>query len=400
MKIFAKNIPRGSSEVSMLAIVETLVACALAIYLTQHPKWMAWLALYICLAPLLLLRTKASVRLGLAWFARAASVLGSKADVLENRVGGLNIKFFPPIIFFIGVLFFYTSLPLLALPVKAFATFLSFRRRPLSCFQRIPANWVKQVSQTDSTLMPELLPGIRALLRTERVEEIALIGGPDIIIRNIKSEEDFKVRLIMTFVSLPLLILPLAIGLLYRWSLKATAVVWMPLAYLLHGVFRKRDSLEWRVKDFMKGPLALFLLVYSGCVLFFNALLPFVLRSKYLDAAAWLKAKLFPEALMRYYLLAPTPEAPQVLVVQAWHLAGLVSAAITLGLYFWASTLRNQLDSDGFSGEADKQNTLRKIKAVLATRAVLTTYTMACGIVAFAKAAEWKWAQFTVQFLP
>jgi len=58
MKLFANDIPRGSSEVSLLAVVETLAACALALYLTQHPKWMAWLALYICLAPLLLLRTR------------------------------------------------------------------------------------------------------------------------------------------------------------------------------------------------------------------------------------------------------------------------------------------------------------------------------------------------------
>ena len=52
-----------------------------------------------------------------------------------------------------------------------------------------------------------------------------------------------------------------------------------------------------------------------------------------------------------------------MLVVQAWHLAGLVSVAITPGLYFWAGTLRNQLESDGFSGEADKRSTLRNIKA-------------------------------------
>jgi len=115
------------------------------------------------------------------------------------------------------------------------------------------------------------------------------------------------IRLVSAIIFSPLLILPFAFGLLYRWSLKATAVVWLPLAYLLHGVFRKRDPVNWRVKDFMKGPLSMLLLAYSGCVIFFNALLPFVFRPNYLEATAWLKAKLVPEALMRYDLPAPTP---------------------------------------------------------------------------------------------
>jgi hypothetical protein len=64
-----ESVARG--EVSILAIVETLLAMALAFYLSRHFNTLRWLAVAMCFSPLLLLRTEASARLGIAWFERS-----------------------------------------------------------------------------------------------------------------------------------------------------------------------------------------------------------------------------------------------------------------------------------------------------------------------------------------
>lgn len=289
-----------------------------------------------------------------------------------------------------------------AIPVKICATVVGIFRKPLSCLRNIPANWVKQVARTDTTLMPEMLPGVRAWVRTRRghgkITEV--IAGPDIVFKSSLRYTSRHSALFFTLFFFPILFLPFAFGLLYRWALKATALVWLPLVFFLHGAFRKHDSLAWRVADLMKGPLAVFLRCYAGCVLFLNGLLPLFLRTLYLDVTTWLQAKMFPDVLMRYFLLRPTAAVPQTLVVEAWHVAGLLSAAITLLLYVCAGSLCNRMDNGGFLNDEEKRSSLRKIQYTLAARAILTTYTIVCGVVAFAKAANWEWAQFTVRWLP
>ena len=63
-----ESVTKG--EVSVLAIVETLCAIALVFYLSSHFNTLRWLAIAMCVSPLLLLRTKLSTRLGLRWFNR------------------------------------------------------------------------------------------------------------------------------------------------------------------------------------------------------------------------------------------------------------------------------------------------------------------------------------------
>src|SRR5882672_1311429 len=55
-------------EVSVLAIVETLVAITLVTYLSAHLNTFRWLAVAMCVAPLLLLRTDESIQSGIKWW--------------------------------------------------------------------------------------------------------------------------------------------------------------------------------------------------------------------------------------------------------------------------------------------------------------------------------------------
>src|SRR3954451_17145523 len=61
-----ESVARG--EVSILAIIETLLAIALVFYLSAHCNTLRWLAVAMCVSPLLLLRTEESVRLGIKYW--------------------------------------------------------------------------------------------------------------------------------------------------------------------------------------------------------------------------------------------------------------------------------------------------------------------------------------------
>lgn len=64
MRLVSNNESVARGEISILALVETLVAIALVFYLSAHFNTLRWLAFAMCVSPLLLLRTDESVRLG------------------------------------------------------------------------------------------------------------------------------------------------------------------------------------------------------------------------------------------------------------------------------------------------------------------------------------------------
>src|SRR5687767_14545629 len=68
-----ESVARG--EVTVLAIVETLLAIALVFYLSKHFNTLRWLAVAMYVSPLLLLRTEESTRLGIEWWYRASNAI-------------------------------------------------------------------------------------------------------------------------------------------------------------------------------------------------------------------------------------------------------------------------------------------------------------------------------------
>lgn len=62
----AQTVHRG--DISVLAIVETIAATSLSLWVAIRYQTISHLVVGACVAPLLLLRTEQSVRLGLKWF--------------------------------------------------------------------------------------------------------------------------------------------------------------------------------------------------------------------------------------------------------------------------------------------------------------------------------------------
>src|SRR5882724_9849461 len=75
MRLTSNKESVAKGEVSILAIAETFLAIILVFYLSAHFNTLRWLAIAMCVSPLLLLRTEESTRLGIklfnSWIKRA-----------------------------------------------------------------------------------------------------------------------------------------------------------------------------------------------------------------------------------------------------------------------------------------------------------------------------------------
>nr|VFK51334.1 MAG: hypothetical protein BECKTC1821F_GA0114240_100151 [Candidatus Kentron sp. TC] len=119
------------------------------------------------------------------------------------------------------------SVWLRSLGVRVLATL----RHPWRGFQALPENWRRILLAVDSHHAPELAPGLSA-----RIEEFSLPG----IVEKIRVG-DWGDRL-MWISLIPIWFLP---GLLYRWSLKSTCWLYLPLIYLGGGLrWRPRTAKE------------------------------------------------------------------------------------------------------------------------------------------------------------
>lgn len=125
-----------------LALAQTLfiAGAAMGLLLKGSLFTSTWL-LFSALAPLLLLRSRYSIRLGLSWFNK---ILGKKY-LHHTRIINIPTKGF--------------SIGLAAIPLRFMAVLTGLLRRPLQSLRAIPANWRYLITGTDLTSQPEIMPG-------------------------------------------------------------------------------------------------------------------------------------------------------------------------------------------------------------------------------------------------
>ncbi len=274
------------NEPTLLAIAETLLAVAaywgIAWFFDTH----AHLLLSISVAPLLLLRSPESTEKGVRWFAAywndeteitpkdtpgrfwgivlLSGVIGAAcAYVLANTflvghegwalfVRAMAVGMAGWMIAFtiagavavavagagavekFAILFFGIPIAigvwLRSLTVRVLATL----RHPLRGLWALPGNWRRILWALDAHHAPELVPGLAAH------DDNALFSLPGIV-EEIRDGDWFD-RLVFSLF-LPIWFLP---GLLYRWSLKSTCWLYLPLIYLGGGLGRPHTPKEKR----------------------------------------------------------------------------------------------------------------------------------------------------------
>ena len=206
---------------SRLAAAETLGMTGLVTWAAHlGMATLVWSA--VALAPLLLLKTRASVTLGTRRFAWLMGVLGLKRD----REGVSRVSL-PGRVLLLG---------LGSVGIKMVTTPYTLWRHPKAAMKAMPGNLREQCLEIDVTCAPELVPGLERAY--DRRPQAAFLfndltrpyhkraGGFDYFVG------DWKRPTRATLASAPFLAVFFAVATLYRLYVKAAAIFYLPLLLL------------------------------------------------------------------------------------------------------------------------------------------------------------------------
>ena len=322
-----------AQQVSFLALIETMIAIALAVLFFVYTGSLVHIAVGSALAPFLLLQTPTSNRQSLRFVAIASRIaMGAMERLMPVRLFEKTTKTLDPekrfwtalgvvllaesyiVILSISLYLLMIASCIVAKPIIVLVNFL---RTPLTTASFIPENWRKVVLSTDSAMVPELVPGLddhpgaNAFLPLSI--RAVLYDTPNIT----------KTGQIVGFVLLgPFLYLP---AISYRWSLKATAIIWSPLLWAFRPLARHDDPLHF-AKEIIRLTKYRIARGYSAVIF-----LAFTLKLAVLLTWAQLEptSKLIPKwDVIAQYL---SPET-----IPLWHLAAVTNASLTWFVFFRA----------------------------------------------------------------
>ncbi len=174
----------------------------------------------------------------------------------------------------------------------------------------------------------------------------------------------------------------------YRYSLKATAIFYIPIIWILHDGFIDASKFQHKLEDILTAPFEKFKRWYSGFVILFLVIGPaalyFMFNQWWQQLTGWLKA-MHPAVLV---LLSPfLPTEPNGLNLRGWHLFRGVNAVLTFLLLFWADGKIRQIKR----GELQKTDgAVAILNLWLLVRGVLTFYIIGCTLFIIVTAMHWR----------
>jgi hypothetical protein len=364
MRLISNDESVARGEVSILAIIETLLAIALVFYLSTHFNTVRWLAIAMCVSPLLLLRTEESTRLGIKWWdwwmekvvKPTLGYTGSAIQELVGRsVGAVAMVLGPPMI-------------------RMCATVVGFVTQPGDSLGAIPRNWIRVVLATDSHHVPEVIPGHEEW-STSSWEETGWWFGIALIVLSW-----IVVLLAFCFFFLP--------AFFYRWSLKATSIIYAPLVFVAHSTFSEGADLRTKLELIKRGDLSR-IRVWYGVIAIAAFVVKLVFMMNLPGFAKWWNGHPILEFAAHY--VAPS-EIPK------WQLAELANSALAIGSMLFArhALLRYELQHP--LPEAPVKRVLGFVSGL---RWVLALCAIACTAYITMRAAQhWHWPALGEKWVP
>ena len=254
-------------QVSVLAIVETILAMAVAIGLGIWLNRWGYVFLASLVAPLLLLRTDESVQLGITLFKPDVEWVRRRLPMNEWHTG-----FSGPFLIQVRKVARFTILKMFlnglyvtawSISVRIAATLWTVARHPFHSLRAILVNWKEACLITDFTKELEFMPGLRFSSPGALFLFVGMPGPPapthtECLRQNLPIAP--RILAYTTMACLGVLALPFAVGCAvgaggslihmaawwYRFSLKSTAIVWLPLLYVATDV--AADPKTWSAK--------------------------------------------------------------------------------------------------------------------------------------------------------
>jgi hypothetical protein len=440
---------------SVLAIVETIAATLVALWISSRVEGMFFLSFSVCVAPFLLLRTEESTILGLKYlstiyhpvFRAHLLLLGflnkaykiSRGDrFLTKQFSILSLLAYITVI---AIVFIIASLTIVGLGImgiaaallaKVAATVRVFAANPIKSLTAIPSNWYRYALCTDAFALPEIIPGIEKAESVLGVELAGRLGGlkmRDILksVKNIFRYIEFDsnnqdkstihkiARIIVAMWIYPLVflfssalagtkIILYIIAMIYRYSLKSTSLAYYALVWAVRSKLMNDLPARVLVKDVLVAPLERLSRWYSWFVVIFLTLLPVIvfcaMYTKWMELRLWAQEHVGPHFNIRVItelnqLFIPINNSQ--IVINTWHITQFLTAAITIGLFFYAERVSRRLDEGLYAEDAAK--TTIGVAALL--RSVFGLWTTLCSAIIVARSVRWSdIPPFVIRFLP
>lgn len=310
MKFSCTPESSASGELTVLAILETVVAIVLSLLLISFLHSAAPIVVGAIIAPFLLLRTDASTTRAFAIFDSGFSKLIRFASFFERFYASLPDA---KVLALRSFSFTFVWLPLcgvLAVVAKIFATLLTLISSPRETLLAIPKNWVRIALATDCRHPPEFLPGSEsaadapASVQTFRWAEIR----DEILAR---TSRPLLQRFTIFAVRAP--------AILYRLFLKSSSLIYFPLIWV--------SDVPLTAKGILTYPLERVRRWYAFAILVVM-LSPMVISFPPVDKLPTARDR----AIITYML--PVHKGDW------WHLSRVLAVGITIAVYFYARTLR------------------------------------------------------------
>ena len=324
--------------ISALACIDTLIACGLSLWIAfQYDIWLH-IGIGALIAPLLLLRTPYSTEKGISWLDQ----ISNKAiNTIGDATGKLSSTLIPPIqsqsefiatalaliILIPTLVIIFVTLSLLIINIRVFATILGLLKHPVITISNIPTNWKRIALYTDFLHPPEIIPGLESKITAEKkykfLGDLLFSKYLKTIWENLK-EGDMGER-IVGLIALPFTLFLYIPSLIYRWSLKSTSVVYIPLIYLSQLSY-KPDTPGQRAEKILKQKLQLVWAI--GGVIICLTLIPILLATftnwptNYTIEGSWTRD------IMNFFTFVPAMER--------WNIARLTCAIITVLMFIIA----------------------------------------------------------------
>lgn len=231
------STPQSSvnGEVTRLAIAECLASIAVYVVIGVYVGTFKSLAWAVAVAPMMLLRTDNSVRLGLSLFKRFQ----------DWGVDWIDSTGEPSLI---RAMVMFIAWPAAAILIRLWSTISWAIRQPACALRQMPSNWIRQSLCTDLAHPPEILPGesgekdyyvfaaITEAVRERRTMSVARRVGTVLLL-------------------LPYLLVGYLPSLLYRLSFKATSLAYAPFVWVAQTTLLTQLSTKIRLERFTKGEL-------------------------------------------------------------------------------------------------------------------------------------------------
>jgi len=324
-----------NGEITLLAIIECLVAVAIYVFVAIHFQTFRYLAVAVCLAPLTLFRTDASVRWGITKY-KQISYFGEKLSSFWGMF------FIACVVALAGVLIRVTSMLLWAI------------RSPLDTLKSVPQNWLRQSFCTDLFYPVEFVPGERTMPREVPTFETLFLF--------LERDKKWSKRLGFIFLLSPFLCLGYLPSLFYRLSFKATSLAYAPFVWVARATLGSGDSVKLRLTQITKGELEKTRRWLSGLVAAALAA-KFALSRGWVDVAAVL-AK-FPSKRFVESLLVPH--------VWPWWVVTLgIDALLTFSLLYYADAALARLEDQHAWREETVATVVSSVSFLRASLSIIT----------------------------